>query len=113
MNQLEQIEKARKALASCEHWSDEMSAGWEILEKIKENQKEGIYLGKIFTYSVADGYAMYYISKINAKTVRLTHVPEYVDGYKQYGLYDGATVGLARITAESNAVDRFNKLFKK
>lgn len=116
MSQLKEVEKARKTVVACgivEYGSDEHVASWRKFDEILDKQKDGIYEGRLFTYGVADGAAMYYISKINTKSVRLTHIPEYVDGYMQHGLYEGKTIGIAKITSEAKATDRFNSHFKR
>lgn len=111
MDQLKRIEKIRIDISSNDWGTDERDKALEALESLKDNQDDGVYLGRIITYQVGDGQAMYYISKINKKTARLKHVPEYWDGYMQYGIGAGCNTNLMALTSELKLQDNFQRHF--
>lgn len=48
--------------------------------------EEGVQIGKILNFGVADGHATYVIAKVNKATVEVWHVP-YMDAYHFQGVY--------------------------
>lgn len=69
----------------------------------------GTLVGRCYRESVADGYALYEITRVTARTVTLKHI-KIGDGYMSALLGGGGTFPRHRIEAIIKANDKFRDL---
>ena len=102
--------------------SKEKTKGWEIL-KSKMNRQDDLMdelkalakanktlLGRIVKFPHADSYAVYVITKVNKKTVRLDWV-DYCDGWQDDRCGIAASLDIRYATQKIQGEDRLEEMF--
>lgn len=83
----------------------------EIMSELKKlAQEENTLLGRIIKFPKADSYAMYVITKVNKKTVRVDWF-DWCDGWVDDRCGYAATVDIDYVRQKVNGEDALSKLF--
>ncbi len=82
-----------------------------LMEVLKTLAKEkNTFLGRTYKIPVADGYAVYLITKINKKTVKLQWI-DYCDGYSDWSLgSESANIDIVMVRATMKFEDYIDGL---
>jgi hypothetical protein len=91
--------------------SKKMKEQDDLMNEISElSKKNKTILGRTVSFPVADGSAIYIITKINKKTVRLTWI-DYCDGYadRQFGR-EGGNYSLEDAQNRISFEDKWSKM---
>lgn len=90
MKEINEIIRLSNALTYDGGWEQRVKAEDAIHAKIKALQKQvgaGVVVGKLLKFSVADGYALYLITKVLKSTVQVVHLP-LGDAWHFQGVYE-------------------------
>ncbi len=76
-------------------------------------KKAGTWVGRLFSESIADGFAYYRVASVSGETVTLDHV-DYCDGYKVPMIESmGRVVPLKYVSENIERRDRTSALFAR
>jgi len=92
-------------------WEKEQTALENEMMEAQKSLPMGICIGKLCRFGVADGYAMYLITKIGKRITKLEHIP-FGDGYRYGGIgRDGSILTECVNPYEINQPKRFANRF--
>lgn len=117
------MEEIRKKIQELLTLSKEETRGWDSLKAKMKSQDDLMnelktlakanktLLGRIIRFPYADSYAVYVITKINKKTVRIDWV-DYCDGWQDDRCGEAANLDIRFATQKIRLEDRLDGLFK-
>lgn len=111
MEYLKKLEKLISNLAAAEIFTKEYTKALEKLEKFESFQANGLFIGRILSFQVADGYAKYYVKSFNEKKVVLVHMKSYLDGYMDRRYSAGGRFGRKMVEKEIIYQDAWANMF--
>lgn len=92
-------------------WIEKHQAADKKLHELEAKLGPGLQEGRLISFQVADGYAVYVITKVQKRVVKVHHVPLY-DGYTSQAVYNN-TLQFGQAQQLVDRQDALRELFKK
>jgi hypothetical protein len=88
-------------------------ANQEQIEKINNTARaEGQLVGRVIRFNVGDGYARYFVTKVNARTATVVLITGMGDDYRNPAWGVKASVSLKTIKFMVSQQDRFDAMWR-